>query len=264
MNMAEVNNLSWEGSRGSGDTELDAIQIPGDSDDDMMESLDMGLYGEDPALHAAISASLTSPGRGSYLPQEARMAILASHVQDNLRRLVPRTRMSEFIGLTTEDVKFVDSACSESRIQPPPVRAEAWTTKTSVVTVQRLASFLAPFSDGLWAEKLWRRIRWKVAACHPGPGESVCVHVTAVMGRDILCAWRYWLKRQRRAGRWRINARLELWLADVLGVHEEAGIRDVRIKMFLFWCPYMVINDSVQYKDGLLPDIMLLTLCIYV
>ena len=27
------------------------------------------------------------------------------------------------------------------------------------------------------------------------------------------------------------------------------------------WCPYMVINVSVQCNSGLLPDIILLTLC---
>ena len=31
--------------------------------------------------------------------------------------------------------------------------------------------------------------------------------------------------------------------------------------LLLFWCPYMVINVSVQYNGGLLPDIILLTLC---
>ena len=31
--------------------------------------------------------------------------------------------------------------------------------------------------------------------------------------------------------------------------------------MLLFWCPYMVINISVQCNGGLLPDIILLTLC---
>ena len=30
--------------------------------------------------------------------------------------------------------------------------------------------------------------------------------------------------------------------------------------LLLFWCPYMVINVSVQCNDGLLPDIILLTL----
>ena len=30
--------------------------------------------------------------------------------------------------------------------------------------------------------------------------------------------------------------------------------------LLLFWCPYMVINVSVQYNGGLLPDIILLTL----
>ena len=32
----------------------------------------------------------------------------------------------------------------------------------------------------------------------------------------------------------------------------------------LFWCPYMVINISVQYNGGLLPDIILSTLCDYI
>ena len=32
--------------------------------------------------------------------------------------------------------------------------------------------------------------------------------------------------------------------------------------LLLFWCPYMVINVSVQCNNGgLLPDIILLTLC---
>ena len=31
--------------------------------------------------------------------------------------------------------------------------------------------------------------------------------------------------------------------------------------LLLFWCPYMVISVSVQYNGGLLPDIILLTLC---
>ena len=31
--------------------------------------------------------------------------------------------------------------------------------------------------------------------------------------------------------------------------------------LLLFWCPYMVTNVSVQYNGGLLPDIILLTLC---
>ena len=31
--------------------------------------------------------------------------------------------------------------------------------------------------------------------------------------------------------------------------------------LLLFWCPYMVIDVSVQCNGGLLPDIILLTLC---
>ena len=31
--------------------------------------------------------------------------------------------------------------------------------------------------------------------------------------------------------------------------------------LVLSWCPYMAINVSVQYNGGLLPDIILLTLC---
>ena len=31
--------------------------------------------------------------------------------------------------------------------------------------------------------------------------------------------------------------------------------------LLLCWCPYMVINVSVQCNSGLLPDIILLTLC---
>ena len=36
--------------------------------------------------------------------------------------------------------------------------------------------------------------------------------------------------------------------------------------MFLFcfvWCPCLAINVSVQYNDGFLPDIILLTQCYY-
>ena len=29
----------------------------------------------------------------------------------------------------------------------------------------------------------------------------------------------------------------------------------------MFWCSYMAINVSVQCNDGLLPDVILLTLC---
>ena len=29
----------------------------------------------------------------------------------------------------------------------------------------------------------------------------------------------------------------------------------------LFWCPCMAVNVSVQYNDGFLPNIILLTLC---
>ena len=32
----------------------------------------------------------------------------------------------------------------------------------------------------------------------------------------------------------------------------------------LFWCPYMVINVSVQYNGGLLPYIIRWTLCDYI
>ena len=32
------------------------------------------------------------------------------------------------------------------------------------------------------------------------------------------------------------------------------------ISLLLFWCPYVVINVSVQCNGGLLPDIILLTL----
>ena len=31
--------------------------------------------------------------------------------------------------------------------------------------------------------------------------------------------------------------------------------------LLLFWCPYMVINISVQCNVGFFPDIILLTLC---
>ena len=36
------------------------------------------------------------------------------------------------------------------------------------------------------------------------------------------------------------------------------------VLLFLSWCPYMVINVSVQYNGGLLPDIIVLTLCDYI
>ena len=43
---------------------------------------------------------------------------------------------------------------------------------------------------------------------------------------------------------------------------EGASRRRVLItSLLLFWCPYMVINVSVQCNGGLLPDIILLTLC---
>ena len=32
----------------------------------------------------------------------------------------------------------------------------------------------------------------------------------------------------------------------------------------LFWCPYMATNVSLQYNGGLLPDVILLTLCDYI
>ena len=34
-----------------------------------------------------------------------------------------------------------------------------------------------------------------------------------------------------------------------------------KTSLLLFWCPYMVTNVSVQCNGGLLPDIILLTLC---
>ena len=37
-----------------------------------------------------------------------------------------------------------------------------------------------------------------------------------------------------------------------------------RVLLFLFWCPYVVINVSVQYNGGFLPEIVLLTLCDYI
>ena len=44
---------------------------------------------------------------------------------------------------------------------------------------------------------------------------------------------------------------------------------DIATTLFVFcvllfvWCPRMAINVSVQYNDGLLPDIILLTKCCY-
>ena len=32
----------------------------------------------------------------------------------------------------------------------------------------------------------------------------------------------------------------------------------------LFWCPYMVVNASVQYNGGFLPEIILLILCDFI
>ena len=31
--------------------------------------------------------------------------------------------------------------------------------------------------------------------------------------------------------------------------------------VFLFWCPYMVINVNVQYNGGFLPEFIMLALC---
>ena len=33
--------------------------------------------------------------------------------------------------------------------------------------------------------------------------------------------------------------------------------------LLFFWCPCMAINVNVQYNDGLLPDIILLTQCYF-
>ena len=33
--------------------------------------------------------------------------------------------------------------------------------------------------------------------------------------------------------------------------------------LLLYWCPCMAVNVSVQYNDGLLPDILLLTQCYF-
>ena len=33
--------------------------------------------------------------------------------------------------------------------------------------------------------------------------------------------------------------------------------------LLLVWCPCMAVNVTVQYKSGLLPDIILLTQCYY-
>ena len=39
---------------------------------------------------------------------------------------------------------------------------------------------------------------------------------------------------------------------------------DSSVLLSLLWCPYMVINVSVQqYNGGFLPEIILLTLCDY-
>ena len=34
--------------------------------------------------------------------------------------------------------------------------------------------------------------------------------------------------------------------------------------VILFWCPCMVTYVNVQYNDGLLPDVILLTLCDFI
>ena len=38
---------------------------------------------------------------------------------------------------------------------------------------------------------------------------------------------------------------------------------DVLVCLNVCWCLYMAINVSVQYDDGFLPDIILLTQCYY-
>ena len=40
-----------------------------------------------------------------------------------------------------------------------------------------------------------------------------------------------------------------------------ADIYIYRVRLPLFWCTCMTLNVSVQYNDGFLPDIILLTLC---
>ena len=39
------------------------------------------------------------------------------------------------------------------------------------------------------------------------------------------------------------------------------NVPSMKARQINWWCPYMVINVSVQCNDGLLPDIILLTLC---
>ena len=39
------------------------------------------------------------------------------------------------------------------------------------------------------------------------------------------------------------------------------GVLHCLLFLMFFWCPYMAINVNVQYTDGFLPDIILLTQC---
>ena len=51
---------------------------------------------------------------------------------------------------------------------------------------------------------------------------------------------------------------------ELVQVVQKYCIASLILFLFLFWCPYMVINVSVQYDDELLPDIIPLTLCDYI
>ena len=43
--------------------------------------------------------------------------------------------------------------------------------------------------------------------------------------------------------------------------HDRSYFGGSTSKKFLFWCPYMAIDVSVQYNGGFLPEIILLTQC---
>ena len=49
---------------------------------------------------------------------------------------------------------------------------------------------------------------------------------------------------------------------DVLLIHNNFCFVFV-LFLFFVWCPCMAIDVSVQYNDGLLPNIILLTQCYY-
>ena len=51
---------------------------------------------------------------------------------------------------------------------------------------------------------------------------------------------------------------------NITTLFDDVLLYSVRVLFLLYvWCPGMAINASVQYNDGLLPDITLLTQCYY-